>query len=131
MLQLMTALLLWGSNQAWAADTGSASVTCSGRAKACPTCEEKYFYIYTYQYAHLRDGKVVTEKHSLKMRGFLGNPEEYKLIKPTSKHMLYSNGKLTLSVPFRAATDGIWLLHKREVAGPGEKQEEWVQLCSK
>jgi hypothetical protein len=54
------------------------------------------------------------------MSGFLGNSDDYKMMKEAyGRHIIYSNGKYVIAVPFMDANDGILLLNGWQ----------WTKLC--
>ena len=110
------------------AESGSASLSCSGNVKLCETCFSEYFYIYTYQYAYVSSGQVSSESHSFSMSGFLGDSNAYRMnTRAGGRHVIWTDGNNTIAVPYRDANDGIWV--QGGDIGPGSPNGGWIKLC--
>lgn len=112
------------------ADSGSASLSCSGNVKLCESCFSNYYYIYAYQYAYVYNGEVTSESHSFSMSGFLGNSGSYKMLpRSAGRHVLYTDGTHTLAIPFLSSDDGIWIMGEGKPADAGQPPQTWIKLC--
>lgn len=109
--------------------SGSTSQACSGSAKLCVDCNTEYYYVYTYQYANIINGKISEENHDLNTSGFLGDANSYKIQEQaTTRHVFYSNGKQILAIPFLDSNDGIWVTGM-SFYKPGDMPRTWIKLC--
>ncbi len=113
----------------YASTSGSASLSCSGTVQLCSHCSSEYFYIYSYQYAYVYGGEVKSESHSSSMSGFLGDSSKYTALpRASDRHIMYTNGKETIAVPYQDSNDGIWI-DGEGLSAPGEAPATWIKLC--
>ena len=120
LILIMSAFLL--NNNAFA-ESGSASGSCSGTATGLG-----YFYAYTYQYAYLYNGEVSSESHSFSFSGFLESFEDAEILGASGRHIIYSNGRDQLAVPYVSGA-GLYVL-RNGVGGPDSGSSGgWTRLC--
>src|SRR5690606_34011419 len=88
-------------------ESGSRSLSCSGRIKLCEdgsaNCQERYFYAYTYQYAYFYRGELKSENHSFHFNGFF--KDDFRLVRAAHDWIIYEANNYKIAVPWRTGAD--------------------------
>lgn len=103
--------------------SGLASGSCSNNLSGFG-----YFYAYTYQYASIYNGNVNSESHSFSFAGFLNGMESARFQGVNGRHLIYSNDRYELAVPFISGA-GLYMRSFQIPDGP-DGQGGWIKLCS-
>ena len=112
------------------AESGIATTSCSRRAKLCEDgsdrCHDRYFYIYSSQYALFINDKFESENHTLNTSGFID--DTYQFVGPSDKWIIYQGKKFRLALPWKNGA-GIYVRSIKEIDGPSVTEKTWKKLC--
>lgn len=127
----------------------SNSMSCSDTIELCTktddkiTCEDKYFYIYTYQYVQINNGKISSESHSFSASGAFqefSKDETRTQVGLSADWIVYETKDFKLAVPFTKESK-MFLKQKHKktalIDGPLNNiddvsiKNEWQEICPK